>query len=80
MKITTFVLLCLVALLVPDVSAAFDWQSYLFKLASPKLIPTYKLIDQLVMKLLMPISKQFFNAFSPLVCAQVIPMLLEVVE
>jgi hypothetical protein len=79
MKITTFVLLCLAALLVSDVSA-FDWQSYLFKLASPKLIPTYKLIDQLVMKLLMPISKQFFNAFSPLVCAQVIPMLLEVVE
>jgi hypothetical protein len=78
MKITTFVLLCLAAFLVPDV-AALDWQSYVFKLASPKLIPTYKLIDQLVMKLLMPISKQFFDAFSPLVCAQVIPMLLEVV-
>jgi hypothetical protein len=67
MKIATFVLLCFAALLVSDVSA--DWQSYVFKLASPKLIPTYKLIDKLMMKLLMPISKQFFDAFSPLVCA-----------
>jgi hypothetical protein len=56
MKIATFVILCFAALCVPEVTA-FDWQTYLFKLATPKLIPTYKLIDQLVMKLLMPISK-----------------------
>ena len=78
MKIATFVLLCLAALCVPTVSA-FDWQKYLFALATPKMIPTYKLIDILVMKLLMPISKSFFTAFSPLVCAQLIPTLLELV-
>ena len=58
MKIATFVILCFAALFVPEVSAALiDWQKHLFKLANPKLIPTYKLIDQLLMKLLMPISK-----------------------
>jgi hypothetical protein len=44
MKISTFVLLCLAALSVPTVQA-FDWQKYVFYLATPKLIPTYKLLD-----------------------------------
>jgi len=79
MKIITFVFLCLAALCVPTVTA-FDWQKYLFALATPKLIPTYKLIDQTLMWLLIPISKKIFTALSPLVCAQVIPMMLEMLE
>jgi len=78
MKIATFVFLCLAALCVPTVSA-FDWQKYVFYLATPKMIPTYKLIDQLAMWLLTPVSKYFFTAFSPLVCAQFIPTLLSLV-
>jgi len=57
-----------------------DWTSILFAFASPSMIPTYKLIDELMMKFLQPtVWFAFYSWASPLVCAQLIPLIFTTV-
>ena len=71
MKTKLFLAICIASLTISSVQA--DLQTYLdyvFMLASPSLIPTYSLLDSLIMTFFKPIIwTVFYNWSSPLICA-----------
>ena len=79
MKTKLFLAICIAVLTISS-AEAFEWQKYVFMLATPKLIPLYKLLDQFIMAFFKPImSTVFYEWSSPLICSQLMPILFGMV-